>query len=322
MSIGYKRTQGKLTEIPAIILYVRQKGILRRGCDKFPDEIRGYLVDVVEACVATPYGYGVTSCQAYQKDVRLGSSIGIIESQGMSGTLSTVVHDKKSEQIGILSREHVCRFSESSTGMGVIIHQPSHKDLDNLIQLFVDMAGKNPAFRKTLEDMYNIINENKQNSALACYKRGMRSNFFSEVHQKNFGIDTAFCIFKNSNHTLCPNKFTIFQEYFEKANLPGNTCLNGFYTYEELNNVDYEFDVFKVRRATGLTLGKLLPIDTAISIDLTNKSIKFAKEQDEIPPYSNNDYKEIFIVVSTSFWFLQVSTILPNKVWSFQTGGK
>uniref|UniRef100_U9T523 Uncharacterized protein n=1 Tax=Rhizophagus irregularis (strain DAOM 181602 / DAOM 197198 / MUCL 43194) TaxID=747089 RepID=U9T523_RHIID len=46
---GYKRTQGKLTEISAIILYVRQKGILRRGCDIFPDEIRGYPVDAVEA---------------------------------------------------------------------------------------------------------------------------------------------------------------------------------------------------------------------------------------------------------------------------------
>ncbi|PKY25652.1 hypothetical protein RhiirB3_414357 [Rhizophagus irregularis] len=47
VSTGYKRIQGKLTEIPAIILYVRQKGILRRECDKFLDEIRGYPVDVV-----------------------------------------------------------------------------------------------------------------------------------------------------------------------------------------------------------------------------------------------------------------------------------
>ena len=124
MSTGYKRTQGKFTEVPTIILYVRQKGILRRGCDKFPDEIRGYPIDVVEACVATPYGYGVSACQAYQKYVELGSSIGITESQGTSGTLSAVVYDKNSKQIGILSCEHVCRFSESSTGMGVIIHQP------------------------------------------------------------------------------------------------------------------------------------------------------------------------------------------------------
>ncbi|RIA98396.1 hypothetical protein C1645_870752 [Glomus cerebriforme] len=42
MSTGYKRTQGKFTEI------------------------RGYPVDIVEACAATPYGFGVSACQAYQ----------------------------------------------------------------------------------------------------------------------------------------------------------------------------------------------------------------------------------------------------------------
>src|SRR5688572_4757066 len=73
---------------------------------------------------------------------------------------------------------------------------------------------------------------------------------------------------------------------------------NGFYKYEEFKNVEDEFGVFKVGRATGLTLGKLLPIDSAISIDLTNESIKFVEkqgEQGQIPPHNNNDYKEIFI---------------------------
>ena len=84
MSTGYKRTQGKCTKIPAIILYVRQKGILRRGCDKFPDKVHGYPVDVVEACFATPCGYGVTACQIYQLNVDSGSSIGITEAQGTS----------------------------------------------------------------------------------------------------------------------------------------------------------------------------------------------------------------------------------------------
>ncbi|CAG8518905.1 356_t:CDS:2 [Paraglomus brasilianum] len=272
MSTGYKRIQKKLTKIPAIILYVRQKGILRRGCDKFPNQIRGYPVDVVEARSAIPYGYGVTSCQTYKNGVSLGSSIGITESQGTSGTLSAVVRDKKSEQTGILSCEHVCRFCESSTGMGVIIHQPSHKDLDNLIQKFDELGYANPAFKKILEDPHNIsmINEVRQNSALACYERGMRRNFFSKVHQKNFGVDTAFCISKNSNRTLCPNKFAIPKDLFEKANLPEDT----------------------LGRATGLTLGKLVPIDSAISIDLTNESIKFAEEQGgqgQIPLRNNND---------------------------------
>ncbi|CAB5199226.1 unnamed protein product [Rhizophagus irregularis] len=295
MSTGYKRTQGRLTEIPAIILYVRQKGILRRGCDIFPDKICGYPVDVVEACVATPYGHGVSACQAYQKDVGLGSSIGITESQGTSVTLSAVVRDKNSkEKIGILSCEHVCRFSESSTGMGVIIHQPSHKDLDNLIKSFVDMASEDPTFEKISANAINNINNNRQNSAIARYVSGMRSNYFSEVHQKNFGIDAAFCIFEGSNRTLNPNRFTIPQEYFEKENLPGNTRLNGFYTYKEFNNVD-EIDVFKVGRTTGLTLGKLLPNYTAISIDLTKKSIEANQDEVPVPPHNNNDYEKMFI---------------------------
>ncbi|PKC17090.1 hypothetical protein RhiirA5_406284 [Rhizophagus irregularis] len=44
-------------------------GIPRRGCDKFPDKIRGYPADVVEACAAVPYGFGINACQVYQKDV-------------------------------------------------------------------------------------------------------------------------------------------------------------------------------------------------------------------------------------------------------------
>ncbi|UZO16426.1 uncharacterized protein OCT59_007814 [Rhizophagus irregularis] len=239
VSTGYKRIQGKLTEIPAIILYVRQKGILRRECDKFLDEIREYPVDVVEAYFAIPYGYGVTSCQAYQKDVGLRSSIGITESQGTSGTLSAVVRDKKSGQMGILSCEHVCKFCESSTGIGTVIHQPSHKDLDNLIQSFVELEDKNLAFKKISEDSRNMINNDRQNLAITCYE----------------------CEFKN---------------------------------------FDDEFGVFKVGRATGLTLGKYLLIDSAISIDLTNESIKFAKfaeeqgEQGQIPLH-NSYHKEIFI---------------------------
>ena len=55
MGTGYKRIKGQLTEIPAIILYVRQKGILRRGSGGlFPEKIYGFPVDVVEASAAIP----------------------------------------------------------------------------------------------------------------------------------------------------------------------------------------------------------------------------------------------------------------------------
>ncbi|CAG8645271.1 3152_t:CDS:2 [Ambispora gerdemannii] len=298
MSTGYKKTQGKFTEKPAIILYVRQKGILRRGCGGlFPEEICGYPVDVVEACVATSYGLGVSQCQAYQENVELGSSIGVIEPQRTSGTLGAVVRDKNSKQIGILSCEHVCKFSESNSGKGVMIHQPSHEDLDELKQSFVDLANKDKEYKEISEVMCNKIKKTKQNSILACYKRGMRSNFFSQVHQKDFGIDTAFCISTNKNRTLCPNKFSVSPDYFKKTKLPENICLNGFYTYKDFDDID-EFGVFKVGRKTGLTCGKLVPISVAVSIDLTNESIKFAKTQaatPQTPPNTEFTDKKYFI---------------------------
>ncbi|CAB4375960.1 unnamed protein product [Rhizophagus irregularis] len=115
---------------------------------RIPDEIRGYPTDIVEACVATPYGFGASACQSYQENVMLGSSIGIIESQGTSGTFSAVIYGKNSRQIGIRSCEHICRFSDSSTGKDVIIYQPSHKVLDNLKESFVEIARVNKTYIK------------------------------------------------------------------------------------------------------------------------------------------------------------------------------
>ncbi|CAG8450836.1 12152_t:CDS:2 [Racocetra fulgida] len=293
MSIGYKRTKGKLSEDPAIILYVRQKRILRRGCTLFPGEILGYSVDIVEACVATPYGFGVSTCQAYQKNVKLGLSIGVIEPQRTSGTLGAIVYDKDSK-LSILLCEHICRFSNLYAGTGTIINQPSHKDLDNLKQSFVELSTENEAYKQISEKMYVQINEDKLNSALAHYKNGMCENFTSKIYGKDFGIDAAFCIFANDNRTLCPNKFSISPEFFKKANLPENTCLNGFYTYEMFDDID-ELDVFKVGRTTGLTYGKLVPIINAISIGISNKSVKFAKKQIETPSHSNITDKKSFI---------------------------
>ncbi|RHZ68381.1 hypothetical protein Glove_295g49 [Diversispora epigaea] len=48
-----------------------------------------------------------------------------------------------------------------------------------------------------------------------------------------------------------------------------------------------EKEVFKVRRTTGFSHGKLVPIRSVISIDLTNKSIEFPEENGKIPPSSN-----------------------------------
>ncbi|UZO24146.1 uncharacterized protein OCT59_016461 [Rhizophagus irregularis] len=133
-----------------------------------------------------------------------------------------------------------------------------------------------------------------QKSALACYECGIRGNFFSKINEKYFGIDAAFCIFSNINRTLCPNKFSISPEDFKKEKLSEDIYLNDFYEFKEFDDV-VDIDVFKVGKATGLTFGKLVPIYSAISIDLRNKNVEYAKKQGKIPSYNDDVDKRIFI---------------------------
>ncbi|CAG8620507.1 3544_t:CDS:2, partial [Diversispora eburnea] len=300
MSIGYKQIQGKYTDELAIILYVHQKGILRLGCGgSFSKEICEYPVDVIEACVTTPYSFYKSRCLDYQKNILLGSSIGVIGSQRTSGTIGVVVIDKDSKQIGILSCEHVYKFNESSSEKGNIIYQPSHDNLDERKQEFIGMALDDERYKEDSERMYCRIEENRQNSKLARYDCLIQNNFFSITHQKSFGVDVAFCILTNKSRTLCPDKFSVLSECFKKVKLPENTCLNSFYTYKDFDDID-ELEVFKVESETGLSCGKLVPVSTAVSIDLTNESIKFAERESlgeipQIPSSIEFTDKEYFI---------------------------
>ncbi|CAB4483661.1 unnamed protein product [Rhizophagus irregularis] len=134
ISTSYKQTQGEFTEVPC------------------------------HYTICSPERYF-----APWENVKLGSSIEIIESQGTAGTLSAVVSDKHLEWI----------------------------DLDDLKQSFGRIASEDEAYREISEKMCHVIDGHRQNSALARYERGMRSNFYSKAHQKNFGIDATFCIFAN-----------------------------------------------------------------------------------------------------------------------------
>ncbi|PKK40852.1 hypothetical protein RhiirC2_805253, partial [Rhizophagus irregularis] len=116
-----------------------------------------------------------------------------------------------------------------------------------------------------------------RDSTLATYVKGMRKNFYSKIHKKEFGVDAGFCVFDNENRKLYSKNFSIPSSYFENARL--STCLEGTYTYCELKNFNYNKNrVFKIGRTTGLTLGQLLPTDQAIACNLTNESIKNAKK--------------------------------------------
>ncbi|GBB96775.1 hypothetical protein RclHR1_02830011 [Rhizophagus clarus] len=305
---GYKQTGGKFTELPAIIFYVRQKGILRRGCGGiFPEKICGFLTDVIEACVATPCaGLGKDTCRSYQKNVMLGSSIGVgsKESRNTTGTLSAVACENKSpNQIGIISCEHVLKFKESNHVKKITIYQPSNND--HLFELRRELRGLLD-LSKTLEEngFINKINQKReelkiaesQNSKLATYVKGMRKNFVSKINNnKKYGVDAGFCVFDNESRKLYAKNFPIPPSYLKNAGL--STSLEGTYTYNELKFFNYNNRVFKVGRTTGLTIGQLLPTDLAIACNLTNESIKDSRKlemEKHIPSYDNAEQK-IFI---------------------------
>ncbi|RIA78912.1 hypothetical protein C1645_842076 [Glomus cerebriforme] len=300
---GYKRIKGQLTEIPAIILYVRQKGILRRGCDGiFPKEICGFPVDVIEACTATPCtGLGVDYCQRYQRDVKLGSSIGIgSEEENTTGTLSVVAYDNDNGQIGIISCEHIFKFNEKDSKKNVV-YQPSYEDLfepRKKLKGYLELSkdSEESEYKDEIEEMQRKLElAESRNPILATQIKGMRKNFISKVNNRKYGIDAGFCVFNNENRKLDPKKFSIPSSYFKDAGF--STCLEGTYTYGELKNFNYNTQVFKVGRTTGLTLGQLLPTDQAIACNLTNESIKNAKKlamEKYVPCYNNTDQK-IFV---------------------------
>jgi hypothetical protein len=306
ISTGYKQICGKFTEKPAIIFYVRQKGILRRGCDGLlPKEICGFPTDVIEACVATPCaGLGIDICRGYQENVMLGSSIGVgsNETQNTTGTLSAVASENKSpNRIGIISCEHVLKFNESDPRKKITIYQPSYNDLfeprrrlNELIELSKEL-GEN-GYINDINKMQEELNiAESQNSKLATYIKGMRKNFLSKIDNKEYGVDAGFCILDNESRKLYSKRFPIPSSYLKKGGL--STCFEGTYTYCELKNFDYSNKIFKVGRTTGFTLGQLLPTDQAIAISLTNESIKNAKKlemEKHIPCYNNADQK-IFI---------------------------
>ncbi|UZO27634.1 uncharacterized protein OCT59_019824 [Rhizophagus irregularis] len=309
ISTGYKQIGGKFTEDPAIIFYVRQKGILRRGCGGiFPKKICGFLTDVIEACAAMPCSsFEAVYCQCYQENVMLGSSIGIgsNETRNTTGTLSAIAYENNSpNRIGIISCEHVLKFNESNPRKTITIYQPSYNDLFEPRRRLRELQELSKLGGNEHMDNINKMQENlnlaeSQNSKLATYVKGIRKNFHSKIDNKKYGIDAGFCVFDNKNRKLYSKNFSVPSSYFENAGL--STCLKGTYTSCELNelkNFNYNKKrVFKVGRTTGLTLGQLLPTDQAIACNLTIESIKSSKKlemEKHIPCYNNADQK-IFI---------------------------
>jgi hypothetical protein len=301
---GYKQICGQFTETPAIIFYVRQKGILRRGCDGLlPKKIREFPTDVIEACVAIPCAsLGAKTCQRYQENVKLGSSIGIkLEKNNTTGTLSAVASENKSpNRIGIISCEHVFNFNEPNSKKKITVYQPSYNDLFEPMKELEDLYklskedGKGDEYVDDINEMLKKLKlAESRDSTLATYTNGIRRNFTSKYDKKIYGIDACFCVFDNEKRKLYSKNFPVPSNYFKNAEL--STCFEGTYNYHELKNFNYNNRVFKVGRTTGLTIGKLLPTDQAIACTIASiKNANRLEMEKHMPCYSNADQK-IFI---------------------------
>ncbi|CAI2161771.1 19387_t:CDS:2 [Funneliformis geosporum] len=92
--------------------------------------------------------------------VKLDSSIRILELQKDSRILNAVIH--------------------------VMIHQPSHEDLDAFKHLLVKLTIENKNTKKLLK---------------LC------------MYQKDFGVDAAFCIFTNENYFNNTDKIEVFKDF-------------------------------------------------------------------------------------------------------------
>ncbi|RUS12823.1 hypothetical protein BC937DRAFT_86921, partial [Endogone sp. FLAS-F59071] len=196
ISTGYKITGGKITDIPAIILHVKKKGIQHRGCPGlFPKIIRGFATDVQESVVATScVSSGADLCQEYQSEIKLGCSIGLGINNYTSdnldtwqqfnpyttcGSLSAFACDTVNNDHGILLCQHVLQFAETNTNGDLLIYQPADSDyLTPSVKKF--LKKKHTQEDKKGQDRIKasitcLLNENGD-TRIATYIRGVWRN--------------------------------------------------------------------------------------------------------------------------------------------------
>lgn len=289
ISTGYKIIRGELTNIPAIIVYVRQKGIEHRGGPGlFPTEIRGFATDVVEAITATSCGnFGSAECQSYQSEIKLGCSIGLGTSdytlkgttynQSTCGTLGAFARDTRlNNELGILSCQHVLQLAEASSSTSLSIYQPADRD-------FRDLKRR----QKQLKNQNQVTPNENVNTKLAKYVRGVRKNV--KVAKREYGVDAAFGILTlDLSRTVLPNTFSVSEEDFTLANLP-TIHLSGVHNYYSLQDFNRDKKVFKVGRTTGLSCG-FWEIEASITTQLTKTSIRDAMRRwdSKVPRHNSN----------------------------------
>ncbi|RUS16801.1 hypothetical protein BC937DRAFT_90797 [Endogone sp. FLAS-F59071] len=314
ISTGYKIIRGELTTIPAIILYVKQKGIEHRGSPGlFPTEIRGFATDVVEAIPATPcVNFGKAECQSHQSDITLGCSIGLGANEYTSdtfenwkkfnqfttcGTLGAFARDTHlNNELGILSCQHVLQFAEANPSEDLSIYQPADNDsLTKLVKEFRDLKNRRNR-NESEEELLKIkicgaLTKNV-NTKLANYVRGVRKNV--KVANREYGVDAAFGILElDPSRTVLPNTFSVSKQDFASTDLP-TVHLTGVHDYDSLQQFDRGNKVFKVGRTTGLSCG-FWEIEASITTSLTNASTREAMRRHNTKTSRPNNTDQPFI---------------------------
>ncbi|MBN1120959.1 MAG: hypothetical protein JXJ17_07770 [Anaerolineae bacterium] len=125
--VGYKITQGKLTDIPSVVVSVTKKESPENlpADDLIPDQVDSVLTDVIETGEIVAYSL---DRQARQRPVRPGISVG--HQSGSTGTFGCVV--RRDDALFVLSNNHVLAY-ENQAEKGDFILQPGPADGGSLL---------------------------------------------------------------------------------------------------------------------------------------------------------------------------------------------
>lgn len=141
VAVGFKESEGVLTDEIAVVVLVEQKRPLAalQPTDIVPKEIDGMKTDVIEVGILQAY-QGVGARARYRPVIPSGVSMGHFKVT--AGTLGAVVRDKTTGERFLLSNNHVFANSNDAQ-LGDAILQPGAMD-----------GGQNPADRVATLERY------------------------------------------------------------------------------------------------------------------------------------------------------------------------
>lgn len=130
IDIGYKRSEGEVTDVLAIRLHVKEKipASALEAAELFPEEIDGFPVDVIQGNYKAGEQSGISEGTTTRttRFSRLQPGISIANTGVSAGTLGMVVKDKRSGKPSILSNWHVLAGSATASPGDDIVQPGPH----------------------------------------------------------------------------------------------------------------------------------------------------------------------------------------------------